>query len=846
MSNEEEEDFKLLLFYSENASLTELKELFENKKFSEEKIDEAFRHCIKNCKKHNKEHAESIKLFLKKIIDINYQNEKYNDTTILMYAFDEGQEVPCDLILSCFNSEINLNLYDNNKETTIFHLIKSDKINDESQKDFLNQLLIKSFDFDFINNDDETITSILEKKGKKEILNFIKEIIKNSIFDINSLTSKYNKNNENDYDEILKDLNKYYQQINLVKSENPSFYYNILLVEMKIVLSVVGVSHDQNIIEVEKYGNKILKENQIKLINLLNKEVNIQNIEINYSPCLIINKFIMLYQLDKFQLFKEYKNIIENNENGKYYYDNKLLFFYLQIIYIDMLIEREKIKDAIEEIKKLENEIDTKEDIDKQLILPNDFEIDIKNDTILKNIIKLYKIFIRLFINEDNKKKKGFSESFTSSNIKQANELMKTIEVEINELTVNSNFGLKNFFDFLHIRLLYLSSHFSMNKLNSKLEKFYSENTNKNEIINIYYYNTQGIINLKEGKYSLSSFYFLKCLNILNIASSIQLIKRNHYYPVIAFNLALSYFYQRNYENCIKILYFLLNYSNNNTKFFTNNKYIYYRLALSQLELILSKNKNINEIYNKYFDMRDIKNCFILNNINASSSFNLEKDENDESSLIKQDLISNDIIDNFKKVLLLIGNKYDDKIYLNTIFNLIFCLLINENYSEAIFYLRNIKAETTKIQKYIINSYLLQCYIFTGNLKHAQKISEILITEKDLDNFNDKFYQKISNKIIPFANFKVSVYINMIKMCILNGKKEEIDGYLIHLLGYCNLDISYNNQGGINSVEEIPPFIINVFVYYYLNINRRDLAINILKTKKIKQIFLPNSDKNKR
>ena len=842
MSNEEEEDFKLLLFYSENASLTELKELFENKKFSQEKVDEAFRHCIKNCKKHNKEYAESIKLFLKIINDINFQNEKYNETTILMYAFDEGQEVPCDLILSCFNSEINLNIYDSNKETTIFHLIKSDKINDESQKEFLTQLLIKSFDFDFINNDNETITSILERKGKNEILTYIKEIIKNSIFNINTLTSKYNKNNRDDYDEILKELSKYYQQINTVKSENPSFYYNILLVEMKILLSVVGVSHYQKDIVVEKFGSDILKQNQLKLIHTLNK-VNIQSKEIDYSPCLIINKFIMLYQLDKFQLFKDYKNIIENNENGKFYYDNKLLFFYLQTIYIDMLIEREKIKDAIEEIKKLENEIDTKKDIEKKLILPNDLEIDIKDDTILKNIIKLYKIFIMLFINEDNKKKKGFSESFTSSNIKQANELMKKIEIEINELTINSNFGLKNFFDFLQIRLLYLSSHFSMNKLNSKLEKFYSENTRRNEIINIYYYNTQGIINLKEGKYSLSSFYFLKCLNILNLESSIQLIKRNHYYPAIAFNLALSYFYQRNYENCIKILYFLLNYSNNNTKFFTNNKYIYYRLALSQLEVTLSKNKNINEIYNKYFDMRDIKNCFILNNINASSSFNLEKDD---SSLIKQDLISNDIIDNFKKVLLLIGNKYDDKIYLNTLFNLIFCLLINENYSEAIFYLRNIKAETTKIQKYIINSYLLQCYIFTGNLKSAQKISEILITEKDLDNFNDKFYQKISNKIIPFANFKVSVYINMIKMCILNGKKEEIDGYLIHLLGYCNLDISYNNQGGINSVEEIPPFIINVFVYYYLNINRRDLAINILKTKKIKQIFLPNSDKNKR
>ena len=845
MKKEEDGDFTLLLKYSENAMLFELKELFEKKQFSQEQIDEAFRICIKNFKKHNKDYEESIKLFLNQTSDINFQNDKYNETTVLMYAFDEGQEIPSDLILSCFNNEINLNLYDSFKETTLFHLIKSDKINEDCLKDFLTQLLTKNFDFDFKNNNEETISLILENKGKKHIINFIKEIIDNINLNMNKLTLKYNKSDKNEYEEIIYELKKYYEQINIIQNQNNSFYYNIVFLEIKILLSVVTSNPKFNNFLVENFSNNLLKQNHLKLINLLNN-LEIESDEVTYSPCFVINKFIMLYQLDKFHMFKKYKKILENNENELNYFDNKFIFFYLEIIYIDMLIEREKIKEAIEEIKKLENEIDNKIEIDKKLILPNDIEIDIKDDNIIKQIIKLYKIFVMIFINEDNKKSKNFSESFTSSNIKQANESLKKIENDINELTVNSNKGLKNFFDFLQIRLLYLSSHFSMNKLNSKLEKFFTENKNNNEVINIYYYNTQGIINLKEGKYSLSSFYFLKCLNILNLESSIQLIKRNHYYPAIAFNLALSYFYQRNYENCIKILYFLLNYSNNNTKFFTNYKYIYYRLALSQLELILSKNKNINEIYNKYFDMRDIKNCFILNNINASSSFNLEIDEKDDSSLIKQDLISNDIIDNFKKVLLLIGNKYDDKIYLNTLFNLIFCLLINENYSEAIFYLRNIKVETTKIQKYIINSYLLQCYIFTGNLKLAQKISEILITEKDLDNYNDKFYQKINNKIIPFANFKVSIYINMIKMCILNGKKEEIDGYLINLLGYCNLDISYNNQGGINSVEEIPPFIINVFVYYYLNINRRDLAINILKTKKIKQIFLPNSDKNKR
>ena len=782
MKKEEDGDFTLLLKYSENAMLFELKELFEKKQFSQEQIDEAFRICIKNFKKHNKDYEESIKLFLNQTSDINFQNDKYNETTVLMYAFDEGQEIPSDLILSCFNNEINLNLYDSFKETTLFHLIKSDKINEDCLKDFLTQLLTKNFDFDFKNNNEETISLILENKGKKHIINFIKEIIDNINLNMNKLTLKYNKSDKNEYEEIIYELKKYYEQINIIQNQNNSFFYNIVFLEIKILLSVVTSNPKFNNFLVENFSNNLLKQNHLKLINLLNN---------------------------------------------------------LEIIYIDMLIEREKIKEAIEEIKKLENEIDNKIEIDKKLILPNDIEIDIKDDNIIKQIIKLYKIFVMIFINEDNKKSKNFSESFTSSNIKQANESLKKIENEINELTVNSNKGLKNFFDFLQIRLLYLSSHFSMNKLNSKLEKFFTENKNNNEVINIYYYNTQGIINLKEGKYSLSSFYFLKCLNILNNESSIQFIKRNHYYPVIAFNLALSYFYQRKFENSIKILYFLLNYSNNNTKFFTNNKYIYYRLALSQLELTLSKNKNINEIYNKYICMRDIKNCFILNNFNSSSSFNLEIDKNEDPMLIKQDIISNDIIDNFKKVLLIINNKTDDKIYLNTLFNLIFCLLINENYTEAIFYLKNIKVETTKIQKYIINSYLLQCYIYTGNLKSAQQISELMVIEKDMDSFNEKYYQRINNKIIPYSNFKICIYINMIKFCILNGKKDEIQKYLFLLLDCCNIDFSLNNQGVLNTVEEIPPYIINVFIYYYLNINRKDLATIILKTKKAKEIPKP-------
>ncbi len=42
----------------------------------------------------------------------------------------------------------------------------------------------------------------------------------------------------------------------------------------------------------------------------------------------------------------------------------------------------------------------------------------------------------------------------------------------------------------------------------------------------------------------------------------------------------------------------------------------------------------------------------------------------------------------------------------------------------------------------------------------------------------------------------------------------------------------------------MPSYIINVFVYYYLLINRKDLALDILKKRKIKEIII-TTEKNK-
>lgn len=87
-----------------------------------------------------------------------------------------------------------------------------------------------------------------------------------------------------------------------------------------------------------------------------------------------------------------------------------------------------------------------------------------------------------------------------------------------------------------------------------------------------------------------------------------------------------------------------------------------------------------------------------------------------------------------------------------------------------------------------------------------------------MDSFNEKYCQRINNKMIPYANLKIWFYINMIKMCILNGKNDEIEKYLFYLSDSCNCEIYSNNKVGINSVKDIPPYIINILIYYYLKI----------------------------
>lgn len=225
-----------------------------------------------------------------------------------------------------------------------------------------------------------------------------------------------------------------------------------------------------------------------------------------------------------------------------------------------------------------------------KLIIPKDLIFDFKN---IQNLFKLYQIFIDSYLKKQNEK-----------NTKIEIDELKSIKFEEGnqENSRNDNNNLKSFQKYLFLRLNYLKN--GQNKISYKMNDSYGildikGNNTENELNKIYYYHYQGIISLKNENIIFHLIFF-KCLKIITKKTSMQLIKRNHFYPAILFNLALSYFYSKKYRRTIECLYILLNYSNNRSKFFINYKYIYYRLGLANLEILLHEDKNVNLLYNSY------------------------------------------------------------------------------------------------------------------------------------------------------------------------------------------------------------------------------------------------------
>ena len=815
------------------GNFQKIKNLFDKNNFNQKEIDEAFRICIHHYNKNQKDaYVNCIKLFLKKTPEINYRNPRFNNSTILMYSIDEGKDAPTDLIISCSKDDLDMNLPDTNGENTIFHLVNSQAFSQKTKIEFIKDLCLNDYNIYLKNNRKKTIQDILESKGNLNLLEEIKNKIKENKFDQNKLTNLYN---EDKYEELFELIEVYEKNENNIEIINRnSFKYNKLYIELKAILRSLD-KINKNKIDIKNHpyqmilGDRGISDLSMKIMGILQKvnfdgggSPNDNNNNFVFSLCLIINKMIMFYQLDYyFDLVYLTNNITKFKDS----FSIVSVYFHLYeyFIKIDMMIQRglySSANDEFNEIKELIEYIEVKRNSNRyykkktEAIIPKDIVFDYKN---IQNLFKLYQIYIASLL--ERKKEEEYNS--------QINEL-KNIQIEEsdkenNQVIEQSNNNYKSFQKYLFLRLNYLKN--SKNKISyimtDPLGILNIEGVNtQNELNKIYFYHYQGIISLKNENYYISTYFFLKCLYLISIKSSNQLIKRNHFYPTILYNLSLSYFYSKKYKETIKCLYMLLNYSNNKSKFFINNKYIYYRLGLSNLEILMEENRSINLLYDSFINKK-----FILKIPKLSSFY--EK---------------LDIIEYFKKAFNLIKNDPKHPIYFSALINLVFCNIIKQNYMEAIFYLKlNKSTDINNIN--IIRTYLFQCYIYINKIDFAEKISREMLYDNRWLKSNKKdmlFFEKLNARLVKIKGFKISVLVDMIKLCIEKKKIKEMQKYLMAILDSINLDISFCEQGKINVNEEIPTYIINVFVYYYIMINRKDLALDIMKKRKIKEIIISN------
>ena len=77
----------------------------------------------------------------------------------------------------------------------------------------------------------------------------------------------------------------------------------------------------------------------------------------------------------------------------------------------------------------------------------------------------------------------------------------------------------------------------------------------------------------------------------------------------------------------------------------------------------------------------------------------------------------------------------------------------------------------------IIFNYLFQCYIYINKINLAEKISKEMIYDNRLLKGNKSdllFFEKLNSRLVKVKGFKISVLVDMIKMCIEKKKIKEM------------------------------------------------------------------------
>ena len=436
---------------------------------------------------------------------------------------------------------------------------------------------------------------------------------------------------------------------------------------------------------------------------------------------------------------------------------------------------------------------------------------------------------------------------------------------------------MENLYHFLKVKVDYFSNNqFKLNKHLSAIDKYKTSIDGT-----LFYYNFLGIINMKQGHYSYAEYCFKYCRNIICENSMLYL----KYLDGVEYNLALCYFFTKDYDKSIEILNKLKNLES-----MKNNPYLFYRLALCFIEKEFLKHRmnfkknNENDIvcktiFNDKNDEPAFKKRFLL--VNQSPSPSLinppdesknrkdNKDGEENSSHAIENLDFTEAINALKECILIIkgyssfnaqiyetlkplinnelidlkplfnndenkeknssddsNTQYDDIIELAYL-NLIFCLIRNENYAEAIEIIEEFREKQPDKYKFVLDNYSIEAYLKLGDF---DKALNILSKENfSYENIDAKaaFFSNSNHQVYNEVTYRLALYINLIKINIMNNNAQDAEKYIKSILSLLNY----------SAEKQLPPYVINIIIFYFLSIGKNEQAVQIIKYRTIPKFY---------
>jgi hypothetical protein len=140
--------------------------------------------------------------------------------------------------------------------------------------------------------------------------------------------------------------------------------------------------------------------------------------------------------------------------------------------------------------------------------------------------------------------------------------------------------------------------------------------------------------------------------------------------------------------------------------------------------------------------------------------------------------------------------------------------------------------------EYTIDNYKIEAYLALNQHKMIIDILKKNMLNNNFSylsvDFKGAFYNQGTKTVSPEINYKIALYINIIKMNFITNNLVEVEKGLLSILNLLN--VAFNPNGIVHS--DLPSYVLNLVIYYFLYKENYSGVINLIKHRRLPANFL--------